>query len=165
MSSSFFSAYSRVAVGLLSSALLAGCGGNDETDASDELLPVGAVPSVEEVDIALEVDVYSGRPNPTWALSDEDVSRLEAILDVLPTTAQCPSPPRENLGFRSFIVTGVSTQGQDIRRLVVDADCVRAEALDGTRSQLLDEERTAHAYLKAVAVTHDPSLREAIPES
>ena len=147
----------RSVAAFVSMVLLAGCGGTED-DAQKELRRAGAIPSMEEVDIALEVDIYSGRPNPTWTLNDDEISGLEAVLDSLPTTEQCPSPPRDNLGFRGFIVTGVSAHGQDIRRLVVDADCVRTEALDGTRSQLLDERREAHTYLADVATQRDPSL-------
>ena len=51
----------------------------------------------------VELDVYSGRPNPTWALSPADISLLQKKLGAMPTTAAQPYPDR--LGYRGLLVT------------------------------------------------------------
>ena len=52
----------------------------------------------------VELDVYSGRPNPSWTLSRDDAARFERTVGALP-----PAPPgvwANPLGYRGFVVTG-----------------------------------------------------------
>ncbi|MCP3802763.1 hypothetical protein NLX83_26160 [Allokutzneria sp. A3M-2-11 16] len=46
----------------------------------------------------IELDVFSGVPNPRWTLSGAEARRLVALL---PAT---PEPEREGLGFRGFVL-------------------------------------------------------------
>lgn len=67
---------------------------------------VAATP-VAEVDSAappavVELDVFSGRPNPTWTLSEADRDDLCARLAALPAAA--PTGLESNLGYRGFVV-------------------------------------------------------------
>ena len=58
----------------------------------------------------LELDMYSGRPNPVWQLTAAEVSELEArFADLRASSASTP----EHLGYRGFILRARS--GQDIR--------------------------------------------------
>jgi hypothetical protein len=50
----------------------------------------------------VELDIFSGRPNPEWRLSAVDVAFLEQKLSVLPVAT--PSQPADPLGYRGFIV-------------------------------------------------------------
>jgi hypothetical protein len=47
------------------------------------------------------LDVYSGRPNPSWTLSDEQVRELRARIEAL---ASSPAPPAQpgRLGYRGL---------------------------------------------------------------
>jgi hypothetical protein len=52
--------------------------------------------------VEVELDIFSGRPNPTWTLSDADGRFFLKLLDKLATTST-----REfsgNLGYRGFTV-------------------------------------------------------------
>jgi hypothetical protein len=54
------------------------------------------------VSTEVELDVYSGMPNPTWTLSAADAALLAEKLDALP-----PAAPRElgnPLGYRGLVV-------------------------------------------------------------
>lgn len=56
--------------------------------------------------VRVEVDVYSGRPNPTWNLSSEDVSAFFRRLDALPRIPKGAqqSTGQEDLGYRGLKV-------------------------------------------------------------
>ncbi len=52
--------------------------------------------------VEVMLDIFSGRPNPRWTLSDEQVNDLQARLRALPE-AMPVMPP--GLGYRGFLVT------------------------------------------------------------
>ncbi|MGQ0842973.1 MAG: hypothetical protein ACT4QF_02440 [Sporichthyaceae bacterium] len=104
--------------------------------------------------VTLEADLYSGRANPSWALTDEESYGFQALLDMLPV-GRCSRPARDGLGFRGFGVSGLKAG-----RVAVDSDCVRLEGADGARSERLDSRRLAHRYLADLAAHHDPALRQ-----
>ncbi len=52
------------------------------------------------------LDIFSGRPNPTWVLSDDDTRHLsERLGAVQQLTTQKPSGVLGTLGYRGFVVT------------------------------------------------------------
>ncbi len=51
------------------------------------------------------LDIFSGRPNPRWTLSDEQVNDLQARLRTLPEASPVAPP---GLGYRGFLVTNPS---------------------------------------------------------
>lgn len=59
----------------------------------------GAAPEPAEV----ELDIFSGRPNPTWKLSGEETSQLLSLLGNLPSTDARRQEP--GLGYRGFVVS------------------------------------------------------------
>ncbi|MFB9908347.1 hypothetical protein [Allokutzneria oryzae] len=63
--------------------------------------PVGSGPAAPgRTVMEIELDVFSGIPNPRWPLSPEEAERLVALL---PTPL--PSPPRSGaLGYRGFVL-------------------------------------------------------------
>lgn len=60
----------------------------------------GAPPVTDPIEV--ELDIYSGMPNPTWVLSATDSTELRRRIDALPTTKA--AAPAENLGYRGFLV-------------------------------------------------------------
>lgn len=57
----------------------------------------------------VELDVFSGRPNPTWSLSAEQIRELlEAFRDLPP--ADQPSP-ENGLGYRGFLLSNPDRAG------------------------------------------------------
>jgi hypothetical protein len=51
--------------------------------------------------MVVEIDMFSGRPNPRWRLSEAETDRLTGLLRTLePADGPPPSPP--GLGYRGF---------------------------------------------------------------
>ncbi len=74
-------------------------------DVSTDVAATGPTPTpqLSGFDAQVELDVFSGRPNPTWALSQADINTFQQKLGALPTTAAQPYPDR--LGYRGLMVT------------------------------------------------------------
>lgn len=51
----------------------------------------------------VELDIFSGKPNPSWRLSIEQVDFLQASLKSLDVSCEKPIAP--DLGYRGFVVT------------------------------------------------------------
>jgi hypothetical protein len=60
--------------------------------------------------VEVELDAFSGRPNPKWMLSEEKASRVLEKIESLPEIKDAPHPP--DLGFRGFVLR---VGGQSIR--------------------------------------------------
>ncbi|MCS7479852.1 hypothetical protein ACFFQW_18965 [Umezawaea endophytica] len=50
----------------------------------------------------VELDIFSGRPNPTWTLPDAEATAFRERLDALAGTAS--GQVANNLGYRGFVV-------------------------------------------------------------
>src|SRR5258708_39526519 len=61
------------------------------------MMACGGGPSME-----VELDAFSGRPNPKWTLSEELSSRLLGQIASLPEAKDAPQLP--DLGFRGFLL-------------------------------------------------------------
>jgi len=57
----------------------------------------------------VELDVFSGRPNPTWSLSAEQVKELIGLFQNLPPADQ--SAPETGLGYRGFLISNPDRAG------------------------------------------------------
>ena len=64
----------------------------------------GCVQPLEvESPMKVELDVFSGRPNPTWRLSSEESDELARRLKDLRPLDQAPAEP--GLGYRGFVLS------------------------------------------------------------
>lgn len=108
--------------------LLAGCGG--------ATTPGGG----RTVDV--ELDIYSGRPNPTWALSPQDADTFDSKLAALP--AAQPSTLVNPLGYRGFIVH--ARRGDDEARSTVQQGQVQSTQ-GGTTTFRSDPDRALERWL------------------
>jgi len=63
-----------------------------------------------ESPMRVELDVFSGRPNPSWELSAEEAGELARRLEDLRPVDRAPAEP--GLGYRGFVV---SMPGREIR--------------------------------------------------
>lgn len=121
----------------------------------------GGAPEIRMTDAAtVELDLYSGRPNPSWPLSQADMRELAAILRGLPP-ARDQAPP-DSLGYRGFVILGdgAALAGHD--RLVVYRDLIFA-GQDGAAVVLSDPGRSVERWLLArLGAELDPDLRRMI---
>lgn len=50
----------------------------------------------------VQLDIFSGRPNPEWELGADEIERIEAMLADLPELVPISRPADEPLGYRGF---------------------------------------------------------------
>ncbi|AQA20673.1 hypothetical protein BTZ20_2914 [Rhodococcus sp. MTM3W5.2] len=50
----------------------------------------------------IELDIFSGRPNPAWELGTSEVETIDAVLAGLPEPVPTSQPAHEPLGYRGF---------------------------------------------------------------
>src|SRR3954454_19332066 len=58
------------------------------------------------LDVVVTLDVFSGRPNPSWTLSVNEEAELARRLQTLPPSFQ--SPAGSDLGYRGFLLVNDS---------------------------------------------------------
>jgi hypothetical protein len=83
---------SRSALAAAALIIASSCGGADLSKRSEER------PSPDAATV--EVDLYSGRPNPAWTLTPEEVARLVERIDALAPAEEVEPPGR--LGYRGL---------------------------------------------------------------
>ena len=76
----------------------------------------------------IELDVFSGRPNPEWTLTAAEAAELETMAAALPI-ADAPPPPFEGLGYRGIVARYPADPGWS---LVAYRDTVRIRTLEGS---------------------------------
>lgn len=89
--------------------------------------------------INVELDVFSGRPNPSWVLEKEDAESVSKMLQNLPISQK--SIPIGDLGYRGFILTTNEKQTFRIYATVVYKETEPKEIL-------LDENNVERLLLK-----------------
>lgn len=82
----------------------------------------------------IEFDVFSGRPNPTWSLSEEEVVELLAAFKDLPLANK---PCQETgIGYRGFVILNPRREGGLAPRIRV---CGGIIAMTGDDEQLYQD--------------------------
>lgn len=92
------------------------------------------------------LNIFSGRPDPTWALRAAQVKVLQTLLEALP--AGDPADPPVRLGYRGFTVTG-----NDIGEVYTFDGLVRWTTGDAVR-WLYDARRSLEIWLLDSAGDH-----------
>lgn len=59
----------------------------------------------QQMKISIQLDVFSGRPNPSWELSPSESGELFNQLSLLPEADAAKAPYYDRLGYRGFIVS------------------------------------------------------------
>jgi len=96
----------------------------------------------------VELDIFSGMPNPAWTLSSDEADSLLKRVAALPQTGA-----RElvgNLGYRGFIVRctgGASAQTVRVQRGLVESE-------DRKTAYALDEDRGLERWLLSTGKSH-----------
>lgn len=91
-----------------------------------------------------ELDLYSGRPNPTWDLTPDQVTQLRAQLDRLAETSE--GEVRQDLGYRGISVTAPQGGSSVLTKVVVSNRIVIVEQGGRTR-KLADKDRALERWL------------------
>jgi hypothetical protein len=95
--------------------------------------------------LEVEVDVYSGRPNPRWELSSQQAEELLKKLRSLPARESAASLS-DGLGYRGLIVSGDELMQAGDTEIVISNGIVEARAASGAR-QFTDKDRAVERWL------------------
>jgi len=99
--------------------------------------------------LEVELDIFSGMPNPTWILTNAEADSFVKQLEALP-----PTSARElsgNLGYRGFIVQ--VTQGADRQLVRVQRGTVQISK-GGTNVYAHDKDRNLERWLLNTGKPH-----------
>jgi hypothetical protein len=98
------------------------------------------------------MDLFSGRPNPRWELSEEDSAELRRLIaDLKPTDARAVAPP--GLGYRGILIQETSTTMRAYRGYVHTLDRVREDPGRSTEAFVLERVPDQFRDLARIAAT------------
>jgi len=80
----------------------------------------------EELRMRIEIDVYSGRPNPEFRLSEPLSRELARMLQDLPAAGR--EAPEPGLGYRGFVVSETGGSGLPARLRIFDGLVINEDA-------------------------------------
>jgi hypothetical protein len=106
--------------------------------------------------VAVELDVFSGRPNPTWQLTGAEAAELRSRLadpTRTPLASATVPPPSGRLGYRGFVLGDPERTLAGADRLEVGEGFVRAVhgATGRTLAVFADADRALERWLVAAA--------------
>ncbi len=93
----------------------------------------------------VELDVFSGRPNPHWNLTPQEAKEFISLLQALPQT-QAQAEVKEGLGYRGLIVTDPDQTIAGYDQIVISNGVVVARR-DSQLRQFPDKERRLERWL------------------
>ena len=109
--------------------------------------------------VEVELDIFSGRPNPSWTLSKEETSQLLGMLNELPVSEA--HPEADGLGYRGFVVSFKDSQGQPARARIHEGTVTRSEG--GSTRYFADKDRKLeHWLLKTSGSRLSPKIYEVV---
>ncbi|HEV2720064.1 MAG TPA: hypothetical protein VG323_08600 [Thermoanaerobaculia bacterium] len=65
----------------------------------------------------VELDIFSGRPNPRWRLGDAEAARVRELIDALAPAPAAAPPEPPGLGYRGFRIDDVATAYSGVVRM------------------------------------------------
>jgi hypothetical protein len=86
----------------------------------------------------VELDIFSGRENPSWSLDEDSAAQLAALVRALPRAA-VRRTPFDGLGYRGFVVAPAPASRQAFR--------VHGDAVWTNGDELRDPERQVEKFL------------------
>ncbi len=109
----------------------------------------------------VEVDVFSGRPNPSWDLTAHEAKEFVALFQALPEY-QGEGSVRDGLGYRGLIVTQLCDPIEDYNEIVISYGVVVARR-NRKSKQFTDKDRRLERWLFQIGRRHlDESLYKQI---
>jgi hypothetical protein len=110
--------------------------------------------------VVVEVDVFSGVPNPEWTLDAASAARLTTLVSHLTPAPNATPPPDSGLGFRGFVVRGLgvgSAQASPGAEATLRVRGVDVVVTSGDRRVLFtDPGHEVYTLLRDLALDHVP---------
>ncbi len=111
------------------------------------------------------VEIFSGRPNPTWVLSTDNAAEIRATLEQLPADDLPVSETPGRLGFSGFRISGPDAA---LPSVSISPGRVVVTAADKTFTSYSDPDNTALKVVAAIAEANIPAdearlLTESLP--
>ena len=97
----------------------------------------------------VSLGIYSGRPDPSWSLTEDESAELGRLVGALPSTVG--DPPHGGLGYHGFVLT---TSGGPADGTLVAYRGAIADLGSGPRTYLVDVDRTVERYLLKSGRSH-----------
>jgi hypothetical protein len=92
----------------------------------------------------VQIDMFSGRPNPSWEITAQEADQVRAAFRQLPERSA--SARSERLGYRGLIVHGDGVRDLGLTRILIGGGVVIAEGFQGVR-YLSDADRSLERQL------------------
>ncbi len=96
----------------------------------------------------IELDIFSGRPNPIWELNESDSLELKGLQDALGTYSEEPSAP-PGLGYRGFCYGEGRSRSRAYGGFIRSADVLLIDRLLTIERFLRDHLPSRLAHLRA----------------
>ena len=110
-----------------------------------------------------ELDLFSGRPNPTWNLTADESAELVKRLKTLPETKE--GKIHDGLGYRGIVVTAAGDEVSDFATAVVSGGIVLVRVSGGGGRLLADSDRALERWLLGTARGRvDPEIQRLIDQ-
>lgn len=93
----------------------------------------------------VEVDVFSGRPNPYWNLTADEAKEFVELFQALPEY-QGEGSLRDGLGYRGLIVTELGDPMKEYNEIVISYGIVLARGNEESK-QFTDQDRRLEKWL------------------
>lgn len=104
-----------------------------------------AVPTSGGEKMQVEVDVFSGRPNPQWTLTPPEAEQFIQQVQALPSEAS-GGVVKEGLGYRGLVVTKSDDRNENYTEISISNGLVITNK-NGQLKRLVDQNRTLERWL------------------
>jgi hypothetical protein len=115
------------------------------------------MPNSGDGEMQVEVDVFSGRPNPQWNLTSQEADEFVALFRTLPQQPKAGTVS-EGLGYRGLIVTKPGESIEGYNEILISNQIVVARQ-NSQSKQFVDRDRRLERWLFQTGVDQlDPTL-------
>ena len=113
-----------------------------------------------ERQVKVTLDVFSGKENPTWVLSEEQVDAFISVLDALPASA--PSSFYDGLGYRGFLVTTTDSESGETSSVTAYKGKIRYSSGEGIKYLTDKGRRVEKLLLESGGARLDPNIHKVV---
>jgi hypothetical protein len=146
----------NAAIWLLAVCFLA-CAVNDKQPA-----PLAAATPVNVKNATVTLQIFSGRENPSWSLSEKQIDELLALLKDLPQAEPRDFP--DGLGYRGFQVVLTENTKKKTHEIVVYQGQILYETAEA-KTYLADRDRRLEKFLLKTGESHlDDALSKSVSD-